>query len=58
MVCPSSITNIEQMHVLMNAADEILWDLVGSRENEIALAFDHVNKSRSFWGKTDSIFIR
>ncbi|KAF2703011.1 cysteine proteinase [Pleomassaria siparia CBS 279.74] len=36
---------------------EILWDLVGSRD-DIYLAFDHVNKTRSFWGKTDSIFIR
>ncbi|KAF2105658.1 hypothetical protein BDV96DRAFT_592163 [Lophiotrema nucula] len=37
--------------------DEVLWDLIGARD-EIALGMDHVNKSRSFWGKTDSIFIR
>lgn len=42
---------------LTNLAEEVLWDLMGSRD-EIALALDHVNKSRSFWGKTDSIFIR
>ncbi|ORY19215.1 hypothetical protein BCR34DRAFT_621068 [Clohesyomyces aquaticus] len=37
--------------------DEILWDLIGGRD-DIALGFDHVNKARSFWAKTDSIFIR
>ncbi|KAF2269585.1 ubiquitin carboxyl-terminal hydrolase-like protein [Lojkania enalia] len=37
--------------------DDILWDLFTSRD-EFALGMDHVNKSRSFWGKTDSIFIR
>lgn len=38
-------------------ADEVLWDIVGGRD-DIALGLDHPNKSRSFWGKTDSIFIR
>ncbi|KAF2467924.1 cysteine proteinase [Lindgomyces ingoldianus] len=37
--------------------DETLWDLMGARD-DIALGLDHVNKARSFWGKTDSIFIR
>lgn len=37
--------------------DEILWDLVGSRD-EVVLGMDHVNKSRNLWSKTDSIFIR
>ncbi|KAF2685136.1 ubiquitin carboxyl-terminal hydrolase 21 [Lentithecium fluviatile CBS 122367] len=37
--------------------DEIVWDLVDGRD-DIALAMDHANKSRGFWGKTDSIFIR
>ncbi|KAF2826913.1 cysteine proteinase [Ophiobolus disseminans] len=37
--------------------DEILWDHVGTHEN-IALGLDHTNKTRSFWGKSDSIFIR
>ncbi|KAJ4293603.1 ubiquitin-specific protease ubp15 [Kalmusia sp. IMI 367209] len=37
--------------------DEILWDLIGNRD-DISIGFDHANKSRSFWGKSDSIFIR
>ncbi|KAF1969777.1 cysteine proteinase [Bimuria novae-zelandiae CBS 107.79] len=37
--------------------DEILWDIVGNRD-DIALGLDHANKSRSLWGKADSIFIR
>ncbi|KAH7135460.1 hypothetical protein B0J11DRAFT_160024 [Dendryphion nanum] len=36
--------------------DDILWDMCS--QNDIALALDHVNKSRNFWGKTDAIFIR
>lgn len=39
------------------SVDDIIWDLIGPRE-DIALGLDHANKSRSFWGKTDSIFIR
>jgi ubiquitin carboxyl-terminal hydrolase 7 len=37
--------------------EEILWDTVGGRD-DISIGLDHTNKSRSFWGKTDSIFIR
>ncbi|KAL5464951.1 hypothetical protein PMIN06_000904 [Paraphaeosphaeria minitans] len=37
--------------------DDILWDLIGSRD-DIAIGLDHANKTRSFWGKSDSIFIR
>ncbi|KAF1848153.1 cysteine proteinase [Cucurbitaria berberidis CBS 394.84] len=37
--------------------EEILWDIVGGRD-DIALGLDHTNKSKSFWGKSDSIFIR
>lgn len=37
--------------------EDCLWDLVGNRD-DLALGLDHANKSRSFWGKTDSIFIR
>ena len=37
--------------------DDVIWDLIGARE-DIALGLDHTNKTRSFWGKTDSIFIR
>ncbi|PSN74726.1 cysteine proteinase [Corynespora cassiicola Philippines] len=37
--------------------DEVIWDSVGNRE-DIAIGMDHANKARSFWGKTDSIFIR
>ncbi|KAF1954244.1 cysteine proteinase [Byssothecium circinans] len=36
--------------------DDILWDLF--EKNDITLGMDHTNKQRSFWGKTDSIFIR
>ncbi|KAF2746178.1 cysteine proteinase [Sporormia fimetaria CBS 119925] len=39
--------------------DQVLWDdYISSDRDEIALGMDHVNKSRSTWGKTDSIFIR
>lgn len=37
--------------------DEVLTDIIGGRE-DFALGMDHVNKSRGFWAKTDSIFIR
>jgi ubiquitin carboxyl-terminal hydrolase 7 len=37
--------------------DDVLLDLVQGRDN-VSLGLDHTNKSRSFWGKTDSIFIR
>ncbi|CAI6294669.1 unnamed protein product [Periconia digitata] len=36
--------------------DDNLWDLVDN--NDLSLGMDHANKSRSFWGKSDSIFIR
>ncbi|KAF2646636.1 cysteine proteinase [Massarina eburnea CBS 473.64] len=36
--------------------DDVLWDLM--EKNDISLGMDHANKSRSFWGKTDSIFIK
>ncbi|KAF2626733.1 cysteine proteinase [Macroventuria anomochaeta] len=35
--------------------DEILWDTI---TDDQSLGLDHPNKSRSFWGKSDSIFIR
>lgn len=38
--------------------DEVLWDLVTSSRDDIALGMDHAMKSRGLWGKTDSIFIR
>ncbi|KAF2865809.1 hypothetical protein BDV95DRAFT_553981 [Massariosphaeria phaeospora] len=37
--------------------EDVLSDLVGNRD-DVALAMDHANKTRSFWGKTDSIFIK
>jgi ubiquitin carboxyl-terminal hydrolase 7 len=37
--------------------DDVLFDTTSGREN-VALGLEHTNKSRSFWGKTDSIFIR
>jgi ubiquitin carboxyl-terminal hydrolase 7 len=37
--------------------DDVIWDLIDGRD-DIALAMDHANKSRGFWGKSDSIFIR
>ncbi|KAF1945532.1 cysteine proteinase [Clathrospora elynae] len=37
--------------------EDVLWDLVSGRD-DIALGLDHTSKSRSFFGKTDSIFIR
>ncbi|KAF2023278.1 ubiquitin carboxyl-terminal hydrolase-like protein [Setomelanomma holmii] len=37
--------------------EEILWDTVAGRD-DLSIGLDHTNKSRSFWGKTDSIFIR
>ncbi|KAH8731800.1 hypothetical protein GQ44DRAFT_698046 [Phaeosphaeriaceae sp. PMI808] len=37
--------------------EDILFDLTGGRDL-ISLGLDHTNKSRSFWGKSDSIFIR
>ncbi|KAH7353142.1 hypothetical protein BKA66DRAFT_277895 [Pyrenochaeta sp. MPI-SDFR-AT-0127] len=37
--------------------EDVLWEIVSGRD-DIALGLDHTNKSRSFWGKTDSIFIR
>jgi ubiquitin carboxyl-terminal hydrolase 7 len=37
--------------------DEVLWDTVAGRE-DLSLGLDHPNKSKSLWGKTDSIFIR
>jgi ubiquitin carboxyl-terminal hydrolase 7 len=48
-VCLISVAN--------TCVDEVLWDIVGSRD-DIALGLDHPNKSRNFWGKSDSIFIR
>lgn len=39
------------------APDDIISDLIGSRE-DVYLGLDHTNKSRSFWGKSDSIFIK
>jgi ubiquitin carboxyl-terminal hydrolase 7 len=45
------------MHVIDMFADEVLWDTVAGRE-DLSLGLDHPNKSKSLWGKTDSIFIR
>ena len=42
---------------LLTITDDVLWDLTGGRD-DIALGLDHPNKSKSFWGKSDSIFIR
>jgi ubiquitin carboxyl-terminal hydrolase 7 len=36
----------------------MLWDLVETARDDVALGMDHVNKSRSWLGKADSIFIR
>jgi ubiquitin carboxyl-terminal hydrolase 7 len=47
-----------QVPVLTLSADEVLWDLVVPGRDDIALGLDHAMKSRGFWGKTDSIFIR
>ena len=38
-----------------NESDEVLWDTM---TDDHSLGLDHPNKSRSFWGKSDSIFIR
>lgn len=37
--------------------DEIIFDIIGNRD-DISLGLEHPNKSKSFWGKSDSIFIR
>jgi ubiquitin carboxyl-terminal hydrolase 7 len=37
--------------------EEVLWDILGGRD-DISLGLDHPAKSRTLWGKTDSIFIR
>jgi ubiquitin carboxyl-terminal hydrolase 7 len=37
--------------------EAVLATVLEGRDN-IALGLDHTNKSRSFWGKSDSIFIR
>jgi ubiquitin carboxyl-terminal hydrolase 7 len=44
--------------MLTKLLDEVLWELASSSREEIVLGMDHVNKSRSLWGKADSIFIR
>jgi ubiquitin carboxyl-terminal hydrolase 7 len=43
--------------LLTHSTDDVLFDLTAGREN-VQLGLDHTNKSRSFWGKSDSIFIR
>ncbi|KAI8933294.1 hypothetical protein NX059_009921 [Plenodomus lindquistii] len=37
--------------------DDIIFDIIGNRD-DVSLGLEHPNKSKSFWGKTDSIFIR
>jgi ubiquitin carboxyl-terminal hydrolase 7 len=37
--------------------DEVLWDTVGARD-DISLGLEHPAKTKTLWGKTDSIFIR
>lgn len=37
--------------------DEIIFDTVGAHD-DMSIGLEHPNKSKSFWGKTDSIFIR
>jgi ubiquitin carboxyl-terminal hydrolase 7 len=48
--CPS-LTNS-----LISSADDILYEL--ANETDDLLGLDHVNKTRSFWNRGDSIFIR
>ncbi|KAB2578221.1 putative ubiquitin c-terminal hydrolase protein [Lasiodiplodia theobromae] len=38
--------------------DDILAEKISSHQEDISLGLDHVNKARSTWGKTDSIFIK
>jgi ubiquitin carboxyl-terminal hydrolase 7 len=38
--------------------DEIVLATMLEGRDNISLGLDHTNKSRSFWGKSDSIFIR
>lgn len=38
-------------------ADDILSEKI-SGHDDVSLGLDHVNKSRSTWGKSDSIFIK
>lgn len=40
----------------ITTADDILSDIVG--ESDDMLGLDHVNKSRSFWSRSESFFIR
>jgi ubiquitin carboxyl-terminal hydrolase 7 len=37
--------------------EEVLYDRIDAHE-DISLGLDHPAKSRTLWGKTDSIFIR
>lgn len=43
--------------LLTFSIEDVLIDLTAGRDN-VQLGLDHTNKSRSFWGKSDSIFIR
>ena len=38
------------------AIDDVLFDLLSDPEDLLGL--DHVNKTRSFWNRGDSMFIR
>jgi ubiquitin carboxyl-terminal hydrolase 7 len=49
--------NQNLLHVADISIDEVLWDTVAGRD-DLSLGLDHPNKSKSLWGKTDSIFIR
>ncbi|KAF1918723.1 hypothetical protein BDU57DRAFT_511450 [Ampelomyces quisqualis] len=37
--------------------DDVLTDVLSGKDN-VALGLDHANKTRSFWSKSDSIFIK
>ncbi|KKY22267.1 putative ubiquitin carboxyl-terminal hydrolase [Diplodia seriata] len=38
--------------------DDILAEKISSHQEDVSLGLDHVNKARSTWGKSDSIFIK
>ena len=52
----SKLPCLLRSHLLMIWLDDVLMDLLGSTEDQLGL--DHVNKSRNFWNRGDSIFIR
>lgn len=44
--------------ILTHITDDVLSEKIASHQDDVSLGLDHVNKSRSTWGKADSIFIK